>query len=108
MRQIAAHKVHSRSTIQKNLKRADVQLRAPGHNYGNPAQLKFGFRMKEGIVSLHKGEQLIIEAVMDFRADGLTLREIAQRLTALDISSKNGKKKWHPMMVKRIIDQFQQ
>jgi hypothetical protein len=43
---------------------------------------------------------------MDFRADGLPLREIAQRLTVLNIPTKNGKKKWHPMMVKRIIDQF--
>ncbi|MGE3609324.1 MAG: recombinase family protein [Bacteriovoracaceae bacterium] len=55
-------------------------------------------------MSAHKGEQLIIEAIMDFRADGFTYRQIALRLTALKIPSKNGKKKWHPMMVKRIID----
>jgi IS30 family transposase len=106
LRQIAAQKVHSRSTIQQNLKRADVRLRAPGHGHGNPAQLRFGLKKKEGTVSSHKGEQLIIEVIMDFRDDGLTFRQIAQRMTALNIRSKNGKKKWHPMMVKRIIDAY--
>lgn len=104
MKQIAAQKVHSRSTIQKNLKRADVQLRALGHNYGNPAQLKFGYKKKEGKVILHEGERLIVEAVKDFKADGLTYRQIAQRMTALKIPTKNRKVKWHPMMIKRIID----
>jgi IS30 family transposase len=104
MRQIAAQKVHSRSTIQKNLKRADVRLRAPGHNYGNPAQLKFGYKKREGKVIPHEGERLIVEAIKDFRADGLTYRQIAQRMTALNIPTKNGKVKWHPMMIKRIID----
>jgi hypothetical protein len=27
-------------------------------------------------------------------------------MTALNIPSKNGKKKWHPMMIKRIIDAY--
>jgi hypothetical protein len=98
---------HSRSAIQKNLKRADVRLRAPSHGHGNPAQLRFGFKKKEGIVSSHKGEQLIIEVIKDFRDDGLTFRQIAQRMAALNIPSKNGKKKWHPMMVKRIIDAYE-
>ena len=60
MREIAAQKVQSRSTIQKNLKRADVRLRAPGHNYGNPAQLKFGYKKREGKLIPHEGERLIV------------------------------------------------
>jgi transposase len=107
LRQIATQKLHSRSTIQKSLKRANIRLRASSHGHGNPAQLRFGLKKKEGIVSAHKGEQLIIAVIQDFRDDGLTLREIAQRLTALNIPSKNGKRKWHPMMVKRILDMFQ-
>ena len=104
LRQIAAKNVHSRSAIQKNLKRADVRLRAPGHNYGNPAQLKFGYKKREGRVIPHEGERLIEEAIKDFGADGLTYRQITQRMTALKIPTKNGKVKWHPMMIKRIID----
>jgi hypothetical protein len=52
----------------------------------------------------HEGERQIVEAIKDFRDDCLTYRQIALRLTALKIPSKNGKKKWHPMMVKRILD----
>jgi hypothetical protein len=86
------------------LKRADVRLRAPGHGYGNPAQLKFGFKKIEGKVLPHKGDRLIMGAIKDFRTDGLTYRQIAQRMMALQIPTKNGKVKWHPMMIKRIID----
>ncbi len=94
----------SRSTILKKLKTVDVQLRAPSHNYGNPAQLKFGYKKIEGKVIPHEGERLIEEAIKDFGADGLTYRQITQRMTALKIPTKNGKVKWHPMMIKRIID----
>ncbi len=66
---------------------ADIRLRAHGHSYGNPAQLKFGFKKIEGKVLPHKGERLIMRAIKDFRAD-----------------TKNEKIKWHPMMIKRIID----
>lgn len=91
----------------KYLKRADGQLRAPCYGHGNLAQLKFGYKKKEGIVSINKGEQLIIEIIMNFRDEGLTLRQVSQMLTDLQIPSKNGKNKWHPTMVKRIIDNFQ-
>lgn len=102
LRQIAAKKVHSRSTIQKNLKRADVMLRAPGQGHGNPSQLRFGYRKEAGKIVAHMGEQQVIAAIKDLKAEGMTLRQIAYRLTVLRIPSKNGKTKWHPMMVKRI------
>lgn len=104
LRQIAAKKVHSRSTISKLLKGSGVALRAPCQGHGNPSQLKFGFQKVDGEVVSHKGELQIIEAIKDFRSEGLTMRQIAERMTALRIPSKNGKLKWHPMMVKRVID----
>lgn len=54
----------------------------------------------------HLGEQQVIGAVKDLKAEGMTLRQIAQRMMALRIPSKNGKIKWHPMMIKRILDSF--
>ena len=104
LRQIAAKKVHSRNTISKLLKDAGVQLRATGQAHGNPSQLKFGYRKEKGRIVAHKGEQQIIGAIKDFRIEGLTFRQIAHRMTALRIPSKNGKLKWHPMMVKRVLD----
>jgi predicted DNA-binding protein (UPF0251 family) len=103
LRQIAAKKVHSRSTISEILKEAGVKVRAPCQGHGNPSQLRFGYRKDLGRVVPHKGEQQIIEALKDFRTEGLTFRQIAQRMTALRIPSKNGKFKWHPMMVKRAL-----
>jgi hypothetical protein len=66
--------------------------------------LKFGYKKREGKVIPHEGERLIVEAIKDFRADALTYRQIAQRLTALKIPTKHGKEKWHPMMEKRILN----
>lgn len=82
------------------------QLRAPGHGHGNLSQLRFGFRKEAGKIVAHLGEQQVIGVVKDLRAEGMTLRQIAQRMTALRIPSKNGKIKWHPMMIKRILDSF--
>ncbi len=104
LRQFAAQKVHSKASIQQGLKRANVQLCAPGHGYGNPSQLRFGFRKEAGRVVSHMGEQLVISAVKDLKDEGMTLRQLAHRLTVLGIHTKNGKRKWHPMMVKRVLD----
>ena len=104
LRQIAAQKFHSRQVISEALKTNGVRLRAPGQGHGNPSQLKFGYRKEAGKVVPHMGEQQVIGAIKDLRAEGMTFRQIAQRMTALRIPSKNGKMKWHPMMVKRISD----
>ena len=55
----------------------------------------------------HMGEQHVVRAIENLRAEGMTLRQMAHRMTVLNIRSKNEKAKWHPMMVKRIIDNFQ-
>lgn len=104
LRQIADQKVHSMQVISRTLRVSGVHLRAPGQGHGNPSQLRFGYRKVVGKVMPHIGEQQVISAIQDLRADGMTLRQIAQRMTALRIPSKNGKVKWHPMMVKRILD----
>ena len=95
---------HSRQVISQTLKANGVPLRAAGQGHGNPSLLRFGYRKVQGKVVPHNGEQQINEAIKDFRADGLTFRQISQRMTALRIPSKNGKRVWHPMMVKRVID----
>jgi hypothetical protein len=86
------------------LKEAGAKVRTPGQAHGNPSQLRFGYRKEAGRVVIHMGEQQVITAIKDLRDDGMNLRQIAQRMTVLRIPSKNRKTKWHPMMVKRIID----
>ena len=106
MRQISAKTFHSRQVISDVLNASEVRLRAPSQGHGNPSQLKFGYRKEAGKVVLHMGEQQVIAAIKDLKAEGMTLRQIAQRMTVFRITSKNGKTKWHPMMVKRILGAF--
>lgn len=101
VRQISAETFHSRQVISQTLKANGVPLRAASQGHGNPSQLRFGYRKAAGKVIAHMGEQQVISAIKDLRAEGMRFRQIAQRMTALRIPSKNGKSKWHPMMVKR-------
>lgn len=79
-------------------------MRSPSRHHGNPSQLKFGYRKSAGKVVVHHGEQRIIQIIKDYRSEGLTLREVAGRLRKLNLPTKNGSFKWHPQMVKRVLD----
>lgn len=104
LKQISSKIVHSKSAVASKLRSNDVVLRCPHFSHGNPSQLRFGFRSDSNRVVPHRGEQHIIGIVLDLRSDGMTYRDIAIRLANLKIPSKNGSFKWHPMMVKRIVD----
>jgi len=104
LRQISAEIFHSRHAISEVLKAGGVSLRASSQGHGNPSQLKYGYRKKNGAVVPHLGEQQVVGAIKDLRNEGMTFRQIAQRMTVLRIPSKNGKMRWHPMMVKRVLD----
>ncbi len=101
LRQISAEIFHSRQVISETLKASGATLRAAGQAHGNPAQLRFGYKKEKGRLVPHLGEQQVIGAIKDLRNEGMTLRQIAQRMTELRIPSKNGNSKWHPMMVKK-------
>ena len=51
-----------------------------------------------------KQEQKIILAVMHMREQGLSLREIAKNLSAMGVPTKCDGQKWHPEIVKRILN----
>ena len=51
----------------------------------------------------HVGEQRVIKMVKDFREDGLSLRRIAKLLTKFGVPTKNHAKKWHPEMIRRLL-----
>jgi hypothetical protein len=42
--------------------------------------------------------------VKTLRKQGHTYRQIALEMTSIKIRSKSGKVKWHPMMVKRLLE----
>jgi hypothetical protein len=51
-------------------------------------------------------EAFIGQMVKTLRGQGQTFRQIAEQMTSIKVRSKNGKLKWHPMMVKRAVSEL--
>lgn len=91
MRELAAGSVHSRDTIAKRMRESGMVLRKPG-------------RPKKALdVDVMYSSEDLYKLIKIKRNLGLTYRKIAQDLSAQNIVCKMGTKKWHPMMVKRIL-----
>ena len=92
LRQITALSVHSRDRITERLKEAGVEIR------GN---------QRSGSVKVKPYDEADIgQMVKSLRNKGQTYRQIAQKMTSIKVRSKNGKLKWHPMMVKRSVSEM--
>jgi DNA invertase Pin-like site-specific DNA recombinase len=52
----------------------------------------------------HPRERVVLEHMREARADGMTLRQIADMLNDLQIPCKRGGAKWYPATVKRILE----
>ena len=90
LRQITALSVHSRDHITERLKEAGVEIRS---------------NQRSGSVKVKSYDEVYIgQMVKSLRDKGQTYRQIAQQMTAIKVRSKNGKSKWHPMMVKRELE----
>lgn len=65
----------------------------------------YGYRAKESadgtMLEPIKAEQRIIDRIIAWRAEGLSLARIAQRLDKAGIEAKQGK--WHPEKVRRVL-----
>jgi len=101
--QIAAKIPSSKEAVRKGLIRAGIPIREPHKPHGHPSRPRYGQKIRKGKEEPHRYEQHIIEAIIDMRAKGLSLREIAKILTQMKIPTKERGKGWHPEMVKRII-----
>jgi hypothetical protein len=80
-----------------------MPVREPHQPHGHPSQLRYGQRLQKGRVVAHRTEQRVVEAILDLKAQGLGLRQIARTMTQLGISTKCRGKAWHPQMVERIL-----
>lgn len=90
LRQITALSVHSRDRITERLKEAGVEIRS---------------NQRSGSVKVKPYDEVDIgQMVKSLRNKGQTYRQIAQKMTSIKVRSKNGKLKWHPMMVKRVLE----
>ncbi len=79
-------------------------MREKSQHHGRPAQLKFGQRVIKDLLIDHKSEQRVVDSIRQMKDEGLSLRAIARCLDQMKVPTKMRGKKWHPEMVKRILD----
>jgi hypothetical protein len=104
IRQIAGQVISSKEAVRAEILRQGIPLRVKSQHHGRPAQLKFGQKViKENLIE-HKTEQRAVESIRQMKAEGLSLRAILRCLDQMKVPTKMRGKKWHPEMVKRILD----
>jgi transposase len=102
--QIAAEIFSSRATVRDWLIEFGIAIRKPHQPHGRPSQPKYGTRKVKGQVIPHLAERRVIETVRDLSGQGLSLRAIVKVLQKMEVPTKHRGKKWHPEMVRRILE----
>ena len=90
----------SHSTVLAALSRFDIPLNGNGHK--RPGQIPFGFDYIDYQLVKNRAEQDIIRMIREYRAGGLSLRQIANQLNQRLIPTKNSGI-WQANTVKKIL-----
>ena len=101
--QIAAENLSSRSAIRNALIEFKIPLRKQGKPGLRPAQVPYGYRRSDGLLTPHLGEQRVIQSVRKMSNDGLSYRQICEFLTSVRVPTKNQGKGWQPEMIRRLL-----
>jgi len=91
-----------RDQISDRTRFALAHKRANGEKTGG--DVPFGFRARNGKLSLHTEEQKAIRLVLGLKAEGMTLRAICRALEAAGVARKRGSRAWHPQTVLDILN----
>lgn len=92
---------YERAMISLRLRRGRERKAATGgFAFGSPA---FGYRAQEGVLVPNDREQVALTRMRELRAEGLSLRQIADVLHAEGHRSKRGGR-WHPQTVARVLE----
>jgi site-specific DNA recombinase len=89
---------YERALIRARTRAALAVKRGRGERTG---EVPLGFRAEGARLEADAGEQAAVSRVRDLRAQGLSHRAIAERLTAEGIQSRGAR--WHPTTVARIL-----
>jgi len=88
-----------RETICERTSDALQAKKARGEKTGG--NVPFGFEVVSGKLIENEAEQAVIEKIKELRANGLSLRKIAEKLNDEGIETKTGKA-WNAMQISRI------
>jgi site-specific DNA recombinase len=65
----------------------------------------FGYELVDGVrLTPLPGEYEVVKEMHQLRQQGYSLREIVELLNGRGVSTKTGKSKWHPQVVKEVLD----
>lgn len=101
--QIAAMTFSSKGTVRAALKEHKIPTREQHLPHGRNSQPRFGKKYWQGKLISDKIELKVIRAILDYKKQGMGLRQTARMLNNLNIATKCKSSKWHPEMVRRII-----
>ena len=101
--QIAKQIFSSRATIRRALIGFGIKPRQRGKPDLRPAQVPYGYRMSDGLMVPHLGEQRVLSVIQKMHAKGMTLRQICDFLSGIGVPTKRRGQRWHPEMVSRIL-----
>jgi hypothetical protein len=104
IRQISDLVVSSKEGVRAEILRQGIPLREKSQHHGHPAQPRFGRRVIKGTVIEHKAQQRVVDSVRQMKQEGLSLRAISRCLDQMKVPTKMKGKKWHPEMIKRILE----
>ena len=92
-----------RDEIAYKTKEALSHKRTKGEKTGGT--VPFGFELVDGVkVVPLPGEFEVVRAMHTLRQQGHSLREIVGLLNSRGVATKTGKAKWHPQVVKEVLD----
>lgn len=99
----AALAEQERDFISKRTKAALQEAKAKGVKLGG---YRKGAEARYKAISdmADTNAQRVINTVQPLREQGMTLQQIADRLTELGVRTAQGSERWHPITVKRVLD----
>ncbi|MBI4040967.1 MAG: recombinase family protein [Deltaproteobacteria bacterium] len=95
---------HSKSFVLGLLKQYKISLRPKHDNVGKNPNQPFGYQIYHGKRCKDKNKQKTIDLIRNLHTAGQSFRQICYELYLQDITRRKGGK-WHPQMIKRILNQ---
>jgi DNA invertase Pin-like site-specific DNA recombinase len=92
---------YERGMIRLRMNSGKARKRAKGGFIGG--QVPYGYRSDGGVLIADHAEQNAVARARSLRADGHSLRSIAQALDAEGLAPKKGKR-WHPQTVSNLLN----